>query len=73
MPHKEPSGIEFTGNILMFLFVFIVIFAIAIIFSLTHHTLCVRKNLPEVTEFPKTSLEETLGRNPSYDLLACKR
>ncbi|MFO0862978.1 MAG: hypothetical protein U0516_04665 [Candidatus Saccharibacteria bacterium] len=73
MPHQEESGIEFTGNVLMFLFVFIIIFGVGIVFSITHHTLCVRKNLPEQTVFPKTSLEETLGRNPSYDILACKR
>ncbi len=73
MAHQDDRETEFTGNVLMFLFVFIIIFAIVIIFSITHHTLCVRKNLPEQTVFPKTSLEETIGRNPSYDILTCER
>ncbi len=73
MPHKENSRIVITGDVLMFLLVFIVVFGIAIIFSITRHGLCVRKNIEEQVFVPKTNLEQVLGHNPSYDLLICKR
>lgn len=73
MPHQEEAGIVITGDTLMFLLVFIIVFGAAIVFSIVRHGLCAQKHIDEQVFMPRTSLEQVLGHNPSYNLLLCKR
>jgi hypothetical protein len=71
---NEPNkSLMFTGDFLIFLLVFIIIFGGALLFSITRNGLCARKHINESVVVPKTSLEQTLGHNPSFDILACQQ
>jgi len=71
---NEPNkSLMFTGDFLIFLLIFIIIFGGAVVFSITRQGLCNRKHIDEMVCIPKTNLEQTLGRNPSFNLLSCQQ
>ena len=71
---NEPNKpLMFTFDFLLFLLIFIIIFGGALVFSITLHGLCSRKHIVQTVFIPKTSLEQALGHDPSFDLLSCKQ